>query len=40
MIEKIDLNNNPNIHAGVTEINLKNGNNNENMIINVNCSFC
>jgi len=36
-IDKIDLSNNPNIHtiktAGVTEINLKNGNNNENMYI-------
>jgi len=44
MIEKVDLSNNPNIHRirvpSATEISLKNGNNNENMIINVNCSSC
>jgi len=37
MVQEIDLSNNPNIHtirtAGVTKINLKNGNNNENMYI-------
>jgi len=37
MVEKIDLSNNPNIHtietAGVSRINVKNGNNNENMYI-------
>jgi len=37
MVQEIDLSNNPNIHTirikGVTKINLKNGNNNENMYI-------
>jgi len=43
-ITKIDLSNNPNVHtlrvSGATEINLKNGNNNENIHINVSCGHC
>jgi len=43
-IDKIDLSNNPNVHTlrmeGATEINLKNGNNNENIHINVSCGYC
>jgi len=44
MITNIDLSNNPNVHTlrmeGATKINLKNGNNNENMHINVSCGHC
>jgi len=44
MITNINLSNNPNVHtlraSGADKINLKNGNNNENMHINVSCGYC
>jgi len=44
MITNIDLSNNPNVHtvraSGTNKINLKNGNNNANMHINVSCGYC